>query len=169
MSERPFRIAIGDLRRRSAASREVSLAASVDWRLELSSVLPEPPLFSSLKLAPMPGGVLVMGIVRATIRHTCHRCLDEFDETVEVSVSELFVDEADADGADYVIEGPEIDLEPFLRDEVLLRLPLVPSCRNGCPGVVDLMETDLNNGTSAEDNRPASPFAGLRDLLDEGH
>ena len=38
------------------------------------------------------------------------------------------------DGETYPIEGDEVDLEPVVRDGVLLHLPLAPLCRPDCPG-----------------------------------
>jgi uncharacterized protein len=164
----PFRFTVADLRRERAASRTVSITESVDWRLELSRVLPDYPMVASLELLPMPGGILVMGTTSATIRHTCYRCLDQRDEALEMSVSQLFIDESDADGADYVIEGGEIDVEPMLRDEVLLDLPLTPICEADCVGVVDAVESRLNTVAPDDEDHFSSPFEVLRELLDEG-
>ena len=134
----------------------------------MSRVLGDPPLEAALELARMPGGILATGTLRATVRHTCHRCLDEWDSEVEIPVAELFVDEADEDGADYVIERDAVDLEPLLRDDVLLSQPLLPTCPDGCAQVVDVGQSDLNTGTPDNEGDPASPFAALRDLLDTG-
>jgi uncharacterized protein len=167
MSRSPFVQPIGDLLRARAQARDVDIVASVEWAVELSRVLPEPALDAALTLNPMPGGILVRGSVRGTARHTCHRCLDEMDEAFEVSVAQLFVDPESATEDDYVIEGDELDLEPVLRDEVLLAMPLVPSCGDQCPGLVDESETDLNTEVpEADDLR--SPFSVLKDLFDPG-
>ena len=38
------------------------------------------------------------------------------------------------DGETYPLEGDEVDLEPVVRDAVLLTLPLAPLCRPDCAG-----------------------------------
>lgn len=167
MSRSPFVFPILDLRHERAEPKAVEVVASVDWRLDLSRVLPDPPLHARVELAPMPGGVLVRGSVTATVRHTCHRCLDEWDEGVDVAVAQLYVTEGD-DVSDYVVEWPEIDLGPMIRDELLLSLPIAPTCKHGCRGVVDVTKSDLNTPTPDDPRDSVSPFAVLKDLLDAG-
>jgi uncharacterized metal-binding protein YceD (DUF177 family) len=64
--------------------------------------------------------------------------------------------------------GDEIDLEPFLRDEVLLDLPMGPACPDGCREVVTTPESDLNTGSPGDDAESGSPFAVLRELFEPG-
>lgn len=168
MARSPFVFSTLDLRHERAEPKPVEVEASVDWRLDLSRVLPEPPLRADLELAPMSGGILVTGNVALMVRHVCHRCLEEWEERLDVPVAQLFVADGDDDD-DYVIEGPDIDLEPMIRDEVLLALPLVPTCREGCEGVVEGVESDLNTSSPDDDaGFAASPFAVLKDLLETG-
>ena len=167
MARSPFVFPIGELRQERAAPKPVEVVESVDWHLDLSRVLPDPPLHADVELAPMPGGILVQGSVKATVRHTCHRCLDEWEDVVDVPVAQLYVAEGD-DETDYVIDGPEIDLEPMLRDEVLLALPVVPTCGEACRGVVDEAESDLNTSPPDDLGDSGSSFAVLKDLLDAG-
>jgi uncharacterized protein len=167
MARSPFLQPIGDLLRDRAESRDVDLGAPVDWHVELSRLLPDPELTAELTLVPMPGGILVRGSVRGVARHTCHRCLDEWDEPFEVPVAQLYSRPDSAGEDDYVLQGDVIDLEPMLIDEVLLTMPLVPTCGEDCPGLVDDSETDLNTSVpEADDSR--SPFAVLKDLFDPG-
>jgi uncharacterized metal-binding protein YceD (DUF177 family) len=56
----------------------------------------------------------------------------------------------------------------MLRDEVLLAMPLAPTCSEDCPGLVETSQTDLNGGSADEGEEPASPFAVLQDLLGPG-
>lgn len=162
-----FVVPVAELRRPRAAAKPVEIEAFVDWSLDLSQVSPESPLQASLRLDPVQGGILVEGTVRATVAHTCHRCLDAWTEEASVPVAELFLDEPDEE-ADYVVDGSEIDLEPLLRDELLLSLPLVPTCPDGCMEVVAATQSDLNTPTPDDDGESASPFAVLKDLLDTG-
>ena len=167
MSRSPFLHHIGDLLRDRAEPRDVDVVASVEWHVELSRVLPDPPLDAELTLSPMPGGILVRGQVRGVARHTCHRCIDEWDEPFDVAVAQLFAHPDSATEDDYLIERDELDLEAAIRDEVLLAMPLVPTCGDDCPGLVDDSESDLNTDVpEADDSR--SPFAVLKDLFEPG-
>ena len=42
---------------------------------------------------------------------------------------------ADADEDGYSLDGDLLDLEPVLRDALVLALPLAPLCRQDCPGL----------------------------------
>jgi uncharacterized protein len=168
MASSPFVFPIAELRHERAAPKPVSVQEPVDWHLDLSRVLPEPPLQAVLELLPTSGGIVVSGRISARVAHTCHRCLDEWEEPLDARVNQLYVYEAGDDETDYVIDGIEIDLEPALRDEVLLALPLVPTCGDDCKGVVEATETGLNTPTPEDVSASASPFAVLKDLLDAG-
>ena len=167
MNRSPFVLPVGDLLRDRAEPRDVEVVASVDWSIEMSRVLVEPTLYADLSLIPMPGGILVRGSVEGEARHSCRRCLDEWTEPFDVAVAQLFAHAESATEDDYILHGDELDLEPVLRDEVLLSMPLVPTCGEDCPGLVDDSENDLNTDVpEADDFR--SPFAVLKDLFDPG-
>ena len=148
--------------------RPVEVNAEVEWAVEMSRVVAEPALEGELELSALSGGIRVHGTATVTVHHTCHRCLEEWDEEVDVPVDQLFVEASRADDDDYSFSGDQIDLEPMLRDEVLLAMPLVPTCPEGCEGLVDSPQTDLNTPIPEEQGETSSPFAVLKDLLDEG-
>ena len=53
----------------------------------------------------------------------------------EVSFQELFAVDAGGSGDDgYLLDGDLLDLEPALRDALVLELPLSPLCRATVPG-----------------------------------
>jgi uncharacterized protein len=76
------------------------------------------------------------------------RCLESISDEVEVDFQELFVhhdqgshrggEAAAADPEDDEtsrLEGDLLDLEPLLRDAVVLALPFQPLCEDDCPGL----------------------------------
>ena len=141
----------------------MEIEASVHWGLELSRVDPAVPLHARLALEGTSGGIVVRGRVVATGRHTCRRCLTEWAEPLEVEVLEVLG--TDPEG-EYRLHGDEADLEPPLRDAVLLSLPLRPLCRPDCRGLCAVCGADLNTGSCpGHEEAPDSPFAPLRDLL----
>ncbi len=163
MNRPPFLVDVSDLLGRDVPPREISIEVSVDWKLEMSRILTEPPLVADLALGPVPGGILVRGEVCYSVEHTCRRCLTAFVDDGCDPVAGLF--ETDPGEDAYPIVGTSIDLEPFLRDETLLGLPLLPICSESCEGLVSTPETDLNTDPSGDANDAGSPFAVLRDLL----
>lgn len=94
-----------------------------------------------LKMESVSEGVYVSGIITAPVRGECGRCLVEIDKTIAVRVQELFAYEnsttEETTEEDEVgrVQGDLIDLEPTLRDAVVLALPVNPLCRHDCPGL----------------------------------
>jgi uncharacterized protein len=158
-----LRLLVSDLLREPGRRRAVDLEAPVEWALELSRIDPGVPLRAHLMLEGTSGGIVARGRAAVVARHTCRRCLREWSEPVEVEVLEVL--SADAD-AEYRVRGDEADLEPPLRDAVLLALPLRPLCRADCLGLCAVCGADLNTGSCpGHDAAPDTPFAPLRDLL----
>lgn len=84
-------------------------------------------------------GVLITGTVQGVAQGSCSRCLEPVSETLTVDVQELFqyadVDEADRDEELPTFQDDLIDLEPTIRDAVVLALPLAPVCDEDCEGL----------------------------------
>ncbi len=95
-----------------------------------------------VRLESVTEGVLASGTVTAPFVGECGRCLDPIqDEVVADFVLELFayVDSTTDETTDkdevYRIEDDYIDLEPVVRDAVVLGLPFAPLCRPDCGGL----------------------------------
>jgi DUF177 domain-containing protein len=159
-----FLVSVADLMRRHGASRRVTVEAPVEWRVELSTVQPSPPLTADLTATRVTGGILFRGDVTVGAVHSCHRCLEPIHETLVVDVAQLYSDRHEEE-EDYSLDGDLADLEPMLRDEVLLAMPLLPTCDPECAQLVQGTVSDLNDGASADEAGGASPFAVLKDLL----
>jgi uncharacterized protein len=86
-------------------------------------------------------GVLVSGEVDAPLVGSCARCLEPVEDTVELEVQELFAyagsttDETSEEDEVRFVEGDHLDLEPMVRDAVVLALPLAPVCSEDCRGL----------------------------------
>lgn len=161
--ESAFRFPVADLLAHVGDRRSVAIDAPIEWSLDLSRVGPR--LEADLVLESASGGIVVRGPVTTMVANTCHRCLREWQEPMEVDILEALGVDDDPDG--YRLHGDVADLEPVLRDAVLLAVPLSPTCRPDCRGLCAVCGADLN-GTSCpgHDDEPDSPFAPLRGLLD---
>lgn len=86
-------------------------------------------------------GVYVSGTARAPLAGECVRCLDPYEGDLEATFGQLYAypdryDEEPAEDEETLrMEGDLLDLEPVLRDAVVLALPLRPVCRDDCPGL----------------------------------
>ena len=84
-------------------------------------------------------GVLVTGTARAALEGECARCLEPISDEIEVRFQELFVYDQDVDPDEELevskLQDDLVDLEPLLRDAVVLALPFQPLCEDDCPGL----------------------------------
>ena len=62
------------------------------------------------------------------------RCLDPVALPVQVEIQELFAYSPD-EAFDFAVRDDHVDLEPVVRDAVVLSLPFQPVCRPDCPGL----------------------------------
>jgi uncharacterized protein len=81
-------------------------------------------------------GVLVTATVTAPLTGECARCLEEFSASMEARFQELFAAQAgESEDDGYLLVGDLLNLEPALRDALVLELPLSPVCADDCPGL----------------------------------
>ena len=98
------------------------------------------PVRLELRLEAVMEGVLVSGTARVQLEGECARCLDPVEDDLEVDLQELYAYDAEPDASfedEEVsrLEGDLLDLEPLVRDAVVLALPFGPLCREDCPGL----------------------------------
>jgi len=163
----PFVVHVGDLLSGSGKQRRHRLVVPADWGVAFVEVANGQPIEADLVLTGASGGVVVRGDLAATLLTTCVRCLEESEKRVELEVAQL-VEAPGAAGDDgYELVGEALDLEPILRDELMLHGPLRPICEDGCVELEPHTESDLNTDLPDEPGR-ISPFAVLQDLFDAG-
>jgi uncharacterized protein len=71
------------------------------------------------------------------------------------------------EGETYPLDGDEVDLEPLLRDAVLLALPIAPLCDEACGGPEPeaYRVASAASGAADEPGRPADPRWAALDQL----
>ncbi len=132
-----------DLPRTPGAMRvsERVVPAPADLGLERIRVPEGEPMTLTLRLESVSEGVLVSGRARADLRGECGRCLRDATSMLDVEFQQLYAYEhsttEETTEEDEVgrMQGDLIDLEPELRDAVVLALPVNPVCREDCPGL----------------------------------
>jgi uncharacterized protein len=135
----PFVVNTHDVGRRPGSMRklELSVPAPADLGTELLGVPKGSPVSVELRLEAVMEGVLASGRARASLAGECARCLEPFDDEIDVEFQELYVypeSEAEDDEAGR-LDGELLDLEPAIRDAVVLALPFQPVCQPDCPGL----------------------------------
>lgn len=131
------------LGRRAGAMREYRRRVPSPTGLgsDLVGVPEGAPLAVDVRLESVTEGVLVTGTVTAPLVGQCGRCLDPVADDLAVELVELFAypDSAteQTTAADEVhrLEGDYLDIEPVVRDAVVLGLPWTPLCRPDCAGL----------------------------------
>jgi uncharacterized protein len=111
--------------------------APADIGLAVIGVPPGSPVELDLRLETVIEGVLVTGTAAVEVVGECVRCLTPITSELEVDLQELFVYPNSDASEDEVsrLEGELLDLEPLIRDEVVLELPFQPLCRADCAGL----------------------------------
>jgi uncharacterized protein len=158
---------VRDLLGRPGSSRRVHLHTGMaGLATELARVREDTGLDVDLLLESVVEGILASGAVSGVTVLTCARCLTDVEQPLAVSVQELFVPGAAPDELDaYPVVDGEIDLEPVLRDAVVLALPYSPLCRPDCLGICERCGGNRNFGECTclpEPDERWAPLAGLR-------
>jgi uncharacterized protein len=172
----PFVLDVHDLGRRPGTQRELShtVPAPEDLGIEVLSVPVGSPVELDLRLESVMDGVLVTGEAHAALEGECVRCLEPISDEVDVDFQELYLydDTRDAasveqEGDDEVsmLDGDLLDLEPVLRDAVVLALPFQPLCQDDCPGLCTECGARLADDPEHHHDAPIDPrWAGLSGL-----
>ena len=136
MSNRVFHENVRDITNRPGEMRERSRVIVLPEGF--GEALAEVPAGAEMQLdvrcESVHEGILVSAVARTSMNAECGRCLTHFTQALEVEFQELFAyTRSEAD--EYEVHGDHVDLEPPLRDAVVLALPFQPVCRPDCPGL----------------------------------
>ncbi|MFI9343792.1 YceD family protein [Streptomyces sp. NPDC052773] len=142
-----------ELGRRPGALQRLTRTIDAPQDLGIQGVIGVPegnPVELELRLESVMEGVLVTGTARATAEGECVRCLEPLEQELEADFQEMFsypdaddrgrvkaepADDAEDDEDRLFLEDGLFDLEPVLRDAVVLALPMQPVCQEDCPGL----------------------------------
>jgi uncharacterized protein len=171
----------------SALTQTRIVPAPEDLHLELIGVPVGADLALEVMFEAVSEGVLATGTAIAPLAGECARCLTPLTSSVTASFRELYLyadgrhdkhdrrdrhneqDEQDDEGIIYYLDGDLLDLEPALRDAVVLALPMSPLCREDCPGLCAECGAPLADaGPGHRHDEAADPrWAALKQLGDQ--
>jgi uncharacterized protein len=178
-----------ELGRRPGALQRLTRSIDAPKDLGIQGVVGVPegaPVELELRLESVMEGVLVTGTARASAKGECVRCLEPLEQVLEADFQEMFsypdaddrgrpkaepVDDAEDDEDTLFLEDGLFDLEPVLRDAVVLALPMQPVCQDDCPGLCSecgaRLADDPDHHHDAVDIRWAA-LQGLAGSLEDG-
>jgi len=146
-ASRPFLVHASRLRKAVGTRwHEVRRGVIEDLACSGSAVPEGAEIEADVVLESVVGGVSVTGTVQATWTGTCRRCLEAAGDTLVVPVREHFTEGGDGEET-YPLHDGEVDLEPMVRDAVLLELPQAPLCRPQCQGICPTCGVNRNEET----------------------
>ncbi len=157
-----------DLIRRPGEMRErvIEATAPGGWGNAVIGVCEGEPVRLDVRLESLHDGILVSADVDTVARGECVRCLIDVEQAVEVEIRELFAYSRD-DAFDYVVQETQVDLEPVVRDAVVLSLPFQPVCQVECTGLCPQCGVRLLDNPGHEHEAPVDPrWAALSGLAE---
>ncbi len=132
----PFAINMRDLVRHPGEMREHDLVVDAPEKFGegLVAVQEGTPIHEHVRLESVHEGVLVTAQIDTVASGVCGRCLIDMEQSVEVEFQELFAYSGD-EASEHEVHDDHVDLEPLIRDAVVLSLPFQPVCQPDCPGL----------------------------------
>jgi uncharacterized protein len=131
-------------------------------------------LLLDLRLESVVEGVLATGRASGSLVGECVRCLDPVEVEVDADFQELFyydledLTAPEREEASVVVEEL-VDVEPLVRDAVMLELPLQPLCEPDCPGLCAQCGASLAEDPEHTHEEIDPRWAALGALVTEEH
>ena len=102
------------------------------------------------RLGRTPQGILVQGEFQGRTPAECVRCLCGFEQPLKTTFDELYAfDKRSVTESGLILpEDANIDLEPLVRDYLLIEMPISPLCKEDCKGLCPICGQDLNEVTA---------------------
>jgi uncharacterized protein len=102
-------------------------------------------------------GYLLDGVLKAAVRLTCARCLQDFSATLDEHLELVLLPSSAAPAEDEIrlapddldvrfFATPELDLVELAAEQVQLAVPVKPLCSDSCRGLCPRCGANLNQG-----------------------
>jgi len=127
------------------------IGASRDIHFEYPEIFLQPDFRLSdfagvAKASRTPQGILIQGEFQGCALAECVRCLSEFKQPLHTTFDELYAfDQRSITESGLILpEDGNIDLEPLVREYLLIEMPISPVCKNNCLGLCPVCGQNLN-------------------------
>ena len=143
---RPLRLNVGFL-----LSQTAGYGRDFDFhedRLAVGSDLRVDDFTGHLVLSRTPQGIFAKGDFKAVLPTECARCLKEINTPINLHLEDLFVypPQNATDPLLSIGEDAHMDLEPIVREFLIINQPVRPLCRPDCKGLCPVCGSDRNDG-----------------------
>tara|TARA_Y100000588_G_scaffold219709_1_gene233623 strand:+ start:746 stop:1276 length:531 start_codon:yes stop_codon:yes gene_type:complete len=133
------------------------------------------------RLAKIEDHISFSGKLHSILQVACTRCLNLFPYAIEAEIKVYFIplgkesslgneiEIKETDIEQEIYEGSTVDLRRSVRDQVLLEVPLMHSCREDCKGICSECGSDLNSSQcECQNEGQIDPrFAVLKEIKDK--
>lgn len=157
-------------------SREIS--APADLSVAMATVVEGSTIELDATVESVVEGIWLSGTADIEVRAECSRCLDPLEWSESVSLEQMYrypatdargllVEDADhEDDPEPEVVDDTIDIEPALRDAIVLALPLAPLCQPDCGGLCSRCGERIEDGVPHDHPSGDPRWAALEGLLD---
>ena len=165
----PYTVEVYDLMHRPGEMRERVLDVTVPegFGNVMIGVERGAQLHVETRMESLHDGILVSADVDTIAVGECGRCLNAVQQPVQVEIQELFAYSRDQ-AFEYEVQDDHVDLEPVIRDAVVLALPFQPVCQEDCLGLCPQCGVRLLDDPGHEHEAEVDPrwaaLAGLNNL-----
>lgn len=164
----PLRLNVGFIVAQSAGY-------SRDFTIELPQVSLPPDLVlnnltGDVRVTRTPQGLLLQADLKAESSLDCVRCLEAFNAPLHVNFTELYAFSKKnlTDSGLMVPDDGQIDLEPLIREYMILELPISPLCKPDCKGLCPVCGENRNLVNCNHEDEPIDPrLEELKKLLEQ--
>ncbi len=160
----PLRLNAVELLHRPGSERVVETSLTIgELGIDDPRFVADEPVDVVLRLEALTDGIVVRGNLHATWHGTCRRCAAPAIGALDSEVHELY--QRQVTDPDAFELGDLLDLEPMVREVLLLDAPLVPLCRPDCRGLCPTCGVDRNHEACGCSQDAADPrWAALDEL-----
>jgi len=154
----PFIIDTRDLGRRAGMmqAKTLTFESPQSFGTDFIQVPPGENISIELRLECVIDGILASGVVHTVAESECVRCLDPLEIDLSADFQEMYSYEPMGEET-FQMEGDLLDLEPAIRDALVLELPQSPLCAEDCLGLCPQcgfeMKSDPSHGHDDIDPR----------------
>lgn len=158
-------LGVADLLARPGRRREEHLEVVLEDLVVLGSKVAEGDAVQvDLTLEALNEAVVAKGTTTAPWVGDCRRCLAPVRATLRAPILEIF-EALPTEGETRLLQGDHVDVEPAVREAVLLELPLAPLCRADCAGLCPHCGADRNRSDCGCGEQETDPrWSGLDQL-----
>lgn len=160
----PLRLNAVELLHRPGTERDIETELTIGaLGIDDPRFVADDPVDVSLRLEALTDGVVVRGHLHTTWHGTCRRCAASATGPLDSEVHELY--QRTVTDPDAFELGDLLDLEPMVREVLLLDAPLVPLCRADCKGLCPTCGVDRNAEVCSCSNEVVDPRWSALDAL----